>query len=123
MSSNVHPALAPALRLVAPPAERPGFYLVESKWKQQTFIYETDLAKADLDTVVKDIAEGQYDTGEITAIYRCVPSSRIMEDETQAVLELVAQHLNNSGTMPCEPVAKLLWQNGITLGRHIQAAE
>jgi len=113
MSSNVHPAFAPALKLAAAPVQPRAFYLVESKWKQQTFIYETDLAKADLDTTVKMIAEGEYDTGEITAIYRCVPSARIMEDDTQAVLEAVAAYLNRTETVPCEAVARLLWQNGI----------
>lgn len=123
MSSNAHPVFAPALQLVAPPAPRPGFYLVESTWKQQTFIHETDRAHADLDTVVKDIATGQYDTGEITAIYRCAPSERIMEDETQAVLEHVAQYLNRTQTVPCEAVSKLLWQNGISYAAHLHAAE
>ncbi|WP_262298412.1 hypothetical protein [Microvirga sesbaniae] len=113
MPSTPHPVLAAALGPVAPPPWRAGFYLVESRWKRQTFIHETDLAQADLDTVVRMIAEGQYDTGDVTAIYRCDPDSRIMEDETQAVLERVARHLDRAGTPPCEPVARLLWQNGI----------
>src|SRR5690349_18446433 len=118
MLGNVPPALASIGHPLAPPAPCPGFYLVESRWKRQTFIYETDLAKADRDAIVKDIATGEYDTGEITAVYRCDPPSRSMADETQGILEQVAHYLNRTETTPCEAVARLLWQNGIGYARH-----
>lgn len=100
-----------------------SFYLVESKWRQQTFIYETDLATAGLDETVRMIADGQYDTGEITTVYRCAPEAGIMEDCTQAVLEQVAAILNRDGTVPGRSLACVLWQNGIELAPRLQAAQ
>ncbi len=84
------------------------FYLVESRWRRQSFIHETDLAQADLDTVVRHIAEGQYDTGEIAAVYACAPAAGTMEDATDFVLRRVAEHLRRTGAAPGPGLADLL---------------
>jgi hypothetical protein len=90
------------------------FYLVESRWRRQTFVHETDLAQADLDTTVRHIAEGQYDTGEITAVYFCAPATGVMEDATDRVLKQVAEHLRRTGAAPHSVLANLLDWAGLT---------
>lgn len=102
---------------------RNAFYLVQSKLKNQAFICEADLDQADIFGTVSAIAAGQFDTGEIETIYRLDPVRHTLTDETTAVLELVAQHLTRTNTVPCEAVSKLLWQHGISYAPHLMAAE
>ena len=91
------------------------FYLVESRWRRQSFIHETDLAQAGLDTVVRHIAEGQYDTGEIAAIYACTPAAGTMADATGPVLRRVAEHLRRTGAAPGSGLADLLDWAGLRI--------
>jgi len=100
-----------------------AFYLIESRWRQQRFIFETDLARADLAAIVEQVATGEFDTGTIAAIYRCDPAAGLMRDDTLTVLEQVGRYLDRTRIIPCEAVASLLWHNGIGYASHPGVAE
>jgi hypothetical protein len=96
------------------------FYIVRSKWADLDFIHEIDLSIADLSSVVRHIAQGEYlpprsPTGTIEAIYACTPSLGAMRDVTTHVLMSVARRCEEENGEPSAALADLFEKHGITV--------
>lgn len=89
------------------------FYLVKNKWRNQEFVHETDTKTASFKSTVGLMATGEFDTGEVIAVYRCRPDVGIMEDVTKEILVAVGEYLEDRQEQPVGEVAALLWKNGI----------
>lgn len=67
-----------------------SFYLVRSIFAGQPFIHETDLDGTTREQLVEQIAQGQFDTGELDAVLYLDLSSGQVKDVSHEIAEALA---------------------------------
>jgi hypothetical protein len=99
------------------------FYIVKSAFNgKQPFIHEVDLIEATLTKTVEHIADGQFDCGQIAAVYFCDPDNGVMRDDTVSVGQAVLAYLRDNDMVPGWTVASFLDWAGVGPGNLIFAA-
>jgi hypothetical protein len=69
-----------------------SFYLVRSIFAGQPFIHETDLDGTSFEQLVEQLAQGQYDTGDLDAVLHIGLDAGQATDVSAEIAEALADH-------------------------------